>query len=251
MLKKISVTFSTVIALLLCGSSAARAQVTPPTPSFAFIAPGWTNPPNTIDMTQFWAPAGLPETGINTYLSGGPLPGNTTWERFDPLSPFYQVWFGTYVVQHFAFASEWDHRKVEVTDIPNSIARVMELAVIDQIAWLTGFRDPAPLAQIVPETVHVVPVSNGYFAITADMLSHSDVGNPVPFPFVPPPSPLVGAYDPVTLDTFLAFKYDAKRGVLLIVYASGTKWVVQGVTHHTPFFVSREQISMILGTQFE
>lgn len=243
--------FVAVATLSVCVlfSTLGRAQ-TPPVADFNFIAPGWTTPVNTIDMGQFWHPAGLQESGINYYLAGGPLSGATTWERFDPLSPRYQAWTGAYVVTNFQFANEWTKSNLQVSDIPNSISRVLELGVIDQLAWLTGFEDPAPLAQVIPSTVHTVKDSNGFFTVVALMNSHSDVGANVPFPFVPPPSPLVQPFAPVVLEIFLTFKYDPSHNVFLVAYASGTRWLVQGVPHQTPLFVFGEQAEMLSHLQF-
>jgi hypothetical protein len=224
-------------------------------PHFDFLAPGWLAP-QTIDMTPFWSAAGLPETGTNHYSLGAPASSSSPfWERFDPESPLYDAWFGTYVVDDFQFASEWDRPVVRVDDIPNSIQRVIALATVDQIAWLTGFGDPHPEAAMDPSSVVVLPAANGYFLVLGRMASDSDVGGTLPdLPFYPPYSTVaaeVGPYAKVTLTTAALFKYLPSRGELVIVYSSGTEWTtLDGRPHATPPLVTAEQFAMMAGTTF-
>jgi hypothetical protein len=242
----------TFTPLALTPSAARAADLVP---SFGFIAPGWL-PPQTISMTPFWSAAGLPETGTNYYSAGAPgSPSTPFWERFDPSSPLYQAWFGAYVVDNFQFANEWNHAVVSVHDIPNSVQRVLALAAVDQIAWLTGFQDPQPLAAPIPSSLVVVPAANGYFLAYLQVRSHSDVGGTIPsFPFYPPYatlSSMVAAYAEVTLSAAILFKYISSKNELVIVYSSGTQWTtLDGASHSTPPSVMGMQLAMMADTTF-
>jgi hypothetical protein len=177
------------------------------------------------------------------------------WERFDPSSPLYQVWFGAYVVDNFQFADEWNHAVVTVDDIPNSVQRVLALGSVDQVAWLTGFQDPHPLAAPVPSSVIVVPMANGYFLAHLQIQTHSDVGGTIPsFPFYPPyatRSSMVSAYANVTLNAMLLFKYLSSKNELVIIYASGTQWTtLDGASHSTPTSVTALHLAMMAATSF-
>ena len=239
-------------SLVLAPSPAQAADLVP---SFGFVPPTWLTP-LAFPMTAFWGAAGLPEQGINYYSAGAPAsPSSPYWERFDPGSPLYEAWFGTYVVDDFQFASEWDHPQVRVADIPNSIQRVLALATVDQIAWLTAYQDPHPYAEVVPSTLVVLPAANGYFYGAALMKSHSDVGGTIPdFPWYPPSSAHaseVAPYADVTLTTSYLFKYLPDAHELVIVYSSGTIWkTLDGGLHATPPRVSATQLAMMLGTSF-
>jgi hypothetical protein len=250
-------TRATAVAILLAPLALApsKALAADAVPHFGFIAPGWLAP-QSIDMTPFWSAAGLPETGTNYYAAGAPASSSSPlWERFDPTSPLYQAWFGAYVVDDFQFASEWSHPHVRVADIPNSIQRVIALASVDQIAWLTGYEDPHPEAAVDPSSVVVVPAADGYFLVLARMATDSDVGAEVaPFPWTQPESAVaseVSPYAKVTLTTAAAFKYLPSRGELVIVYWSGTEWTtLDGARHATPAFVTLEQFTMMARTTF-
>jgi hypothetical protein len=242
----------TLLVLVLAPSGARAADRVP---RFGFIAPGWLQPLN-ISMTPFWSAAGLPETGTNYYSAGAPAsPSTPFWERFDPSSRLYQAWFGTYVVDNFQFASEWNHPIVSVEDIPNSVQRVFALATIDQVAWLTGFQDPHPSAALVSSSVVVVPMANGYFLAYGQIQSHSDVGGTIPsFPFYPPyatRSSMVSTYANVTLNATLLFKCISSTSELVIIYSSATQWTtLDGVSHSTPPSVTAMQLAMMAATSF-
>ena len=224
-------------------------------PDFNYVAPGWLQPLN-ISMTPFWSAAGLPETGTNYYSAGAPAsPSSPGWERFNPSSPLYQAWFGAYVVDDFQFASEWNRPVVRVQDIPNSIQRVLALATVDQLAWLTGYQDPNPTASVVPSSVVVLPAADGYFFVSTQMQTHSDVGGTIPqFPWYPAYSTYsssVAPYANVTLNTACLFKYIPSSGELVVIYSSGTQWtMLDGAKHSTPPYVSAEQFAMMLATTF-
>jgi hypothetical protein len=253
-MKPFGCAFAAALSFASIALAPSESQAADLVPSFGFIAPGWL-PPLTISMTPFWSAAGLPETGTNYYSAAAPASASTPfWERFDPFSPLYEAWFGTYVVDNFQFADEW-HHATSAHDIPNSIQRVLTLASVDQIAWLTGFQDPHPLATIVPSSVVVAPATGGSFLMHAQIQSHSDVGGTIPsFPFYPPFSTSSSNVDPyadVTLSATFLFKYVPSQNELVIVYSSGTQWTtLDGVSHTTPLSVTAEQLAMMAATTF-
>ncbi len=243
----VALAFSSLVLI----PTAARADDLVPT--FDFIAPGWLQPLST-SMTPFWSAAGLPETGTNYYSSGAASSSSPYWERFDPSSPLYQAWFGTYVVDDFQFASEWNHPVVRVQDIPNSVQRVAALATVDQIAWLAGYQDPTPYASVEPSSIVVVPAADGYFFLSMQMNTHSDVGGSIPeFPWYPPYATNASSVDPyasVTANSVALFKFIPSKNELVVIYASAAQWTtLDGAKHATPPWVSAEQLAMMLSTK--
>lgn len=229
------------------------------------LSPGWNRPAFTIDMTQFWQPAGLPDTGTNFYTTGAPLPGSTVWERFDPLSPFYQAWFGAYVVGDFPAASEWSPEPRDADDIPQTIANLEAITVVDQIAWLSGFGDPHPHAEVDRSSVRVCRIRDGFFRLRMRIATDSDVGDgqllgaggaPVPsLPFYPPFSQratLVTPYAPVRYDAVILFRFDRASNTFLVIYESSAHWTLRdGSEHRTSDEVADEQAEMLAETAFQ
>lgn len=217
------------------------------TPNFHYIAPDWTEP-QSISMDHAWASAGLTERGTNHFIVGAPsLSTSPVWSRFDPLSPLYQAWVGAYVVSDFQYANEWTKPYLAVTDIPDSVQRVLTLATVDQLAWLTAYGDPSPKADVVPSSVAVMPIVSNYFGIYCRMESHSDVGAPtLPYPWYPPPSNEVDPFAPITLHSTAIFKYikDAER--LVVAYSAGVEWHTKGKVHHsTPVNIYVQQALLL------
>jgi hypothetical protein len=222
--------------LVMCAVGVARQAAADVVPQFNYLAPGWL-PLQTISLTPFWSAAGLPETGTNYYSLGAPLPGSPYWERFDPNSPYYQAWFGAYVVGNFQFASEWEKPNLQPSDISQSVARVEALSVVDQDAWLEGYGNTAPNTQVVPNSTVVVPAGNGFFRVFYTLTSESDVGGTIPqYPFYPPystASNLVPPYQPVVIEATLLLKYLPVEKELIVIYASNTTWKLKDGSFHT------------------
>jgi hypothetical protein len=238
-----------IMTLALTLSSPARAL----TPDFDYIARGWINPPNTVNMAPYWGAFGLQDQGTNYYTSGAPVAPSLYWERFNPESPLYQAWFGCYVVSDFPFASEWSKPNLTSDDIPNTIANVQQLVTIDQFVWLAAYGDPSPLALIDPNSVFVLPAGDGYFLLYATMATHSDVGSPTGiYPWHPPysaHSDEVAAFAPVTYAAVARFKYFPSPDRLVVVYASSAAWAtLDGTRHFTPPMVAAQQLEMVYST---
>lgn len=246
----------TSFAVLFCAwAISANALAADLVPHFGLIAPGFA-PIQTIDMSQFWGPAGLPETGINYYTSGGPKAGSTNWERFNPQSPYYQVWFGAYVIDHFSAAWEWSQPNLKVSDIPNTIQRLIVLSSIDQIAWLTGFGDPHPNASAQLQSVEVIQTGPRKFTMYLRYDTDSDLGFPGPlFGFYPGYTPFANLVDPnapVVYEAIVRFTFDDAHQNMLVQYASNCHWSLKdGTKKRTPLEVELQQGLMTLATTFQ
>jgi hypothetical protein len=241
--------------LVLAWSVSSGALAADLVPQFGYLAPGFVSI-QTINMAQFWGPAGLPETGTNYYTSGAPKAGSTDWERFDPLSPYYQVWSGAYVIDNFSAASEWNSPDPAVSDIPNTIQRLILLASVDQIAWLTGFGDPHPKASPEPKSVEVVKDSPRNFTLYVRYDTDSDLGSPNPlFGFYPGYSSfanLVAPNAPVLYEAIVKFTYDEAHQNMLVRYSSNCHWSFNdGARAVTPLEIEVQQGLMMLATTFK
>lgn len=118
------------------------------------------------DMTPIWRKCGINATGLNYYTIGNIEKGIST--RYDYTSPYYQAWFGGYIV---SFA---DKKRMSINDH-------FMLAETDQESWLKLFGDSDPMCKAVLSSVTQlggIEIS-GYKAqiFQGSMLSHTDVGN--------------------------------------------------------------------------
>ena len=216
------------------------------TPSYGYIAPGWT-PPQVQDLTAFWRAAGLQESGFTSYSVGGPPAGSPYFERFDPTGATYQDFFGTYVIDDFKYAGDWlnpdgtARTDMQPCDVTRSAEELVALAVADQEAWLAfysgQFGGPVATA-LVPGTLAVLPAGGGTFLVTFALSSYSDLGAPAPpAPFVPPYglyASLVPAWQPVTLAVAGLVHYDAPHAEMLVVYGNATGYLISGQPQVTP-----------------
>lgn len=251
------------LAVLTLWAASARATIQP----VFNLEEGWNNPNLQITMDPFWEAFGLPDRGTNFYTTGAPDAGSQIWDRFDPHSPFYQAWFGSYVVSDFPAPQEWPaHCPAE---IPLSIANVQAITQVDQLAWLHGFGDPAPQADF-GETQVFGPDGAGFFLMVATIYTHSDLGGGqllgpggVPVPSLPFYPIVGGAFDPAAFDVPSAyapvqyvaeirFKYDVPSAMFLVIYASQAAWsLADGTRHETSSEVAFGQVEMLLGTTFQ
>ncbi len=245
---------SIVAAIILL--STLNAYATELVPKFNYVSSDFFNPMK-VQLDVAWAEFGLQERGMNYYSSGAPLDGSPIWQRFNPNGDTYQTWFGAYVISNFQYASEWTgHRHPRVKDISNSVNRVIELAIIDQIVWQRAYGDPNPAVTLVPGSVQVVPFLDGYFAVHCKLLAHSDTGDKVqiPYPWYPDwttYSSVIDPYAPITIDCFVLFKYLPEADRLVVIYSSGTEWsTADGVQHKTPSNIRIQQLLMTLNVRF-
>lgn len=136
----------------------------------------WINSYMLFDMTSVWKNFGIDAVGVN-YFTMGHLKNNIS-SRFVVESPYYQSWFGTYLVR-FNEERDW------------SINDHFRLAEADQKEWLKMYGDQNPIAKIDFESAMKVKTLkiSGYNAdlYKGDIRSHSDVGKggrKLMFPFL-------------------------------------------------------------------
>jgi hypothetical protein len=195
-----------LFGISLSGSNAqAQAVSGDLVPQFNYLPARWL-PVQMFQMDPIWNAFGFPECGLNYYTLGGPKDGSTLyWERFNPNSPTYQVFMGTYVVNHFQFAAEWDKPRLKPADIAQSVQRVINLNIADYFAWNSAYGAPTNTA-VVPGSLKVLKGDNGWFNIFVLVNTYSDLGADYPwFPWVPPYTlyqDLVEPYQPVTLEVW-------------------------------------------------
>lgn len=132
---------------------------------FNALSPNWINSQMIFDMTGVWRNFGIDARGIN-YFTVGQIENNIS-TRFSPQSPYYQSWFGGYLVQ-FSENRQW------------SIDDHFSLAIADQKQWLSLYKDPQPFAKVMNESVKKLQsikingkTANLYQGI---IQSHTDVG---------------------------------------------------------------------------
>jgi hypothetical protein len=240
-----------IFALILCSTAVQAADLIP---RYGYIAPGWLQPLS-IDMGQFWGPAGFPERGTNYYSTGAPKDASTPyWERFNPVSPYYQTWFGTYVINHFQYASEWSKPNLQPSDIQNSVQRLMALSAVDGLVWNTGYGDPAPQATVIPASVRVTREPNGVFRLYYQIQVHSDVGGTIAqFPWYPPYSSisnLVTPYAPMLAEVQALLKFNQQHQNMVFVYSSNAIYQLRdGTSKFTPTWVGWDQAAMTVATR--
>lgn len=108
-----------------------------------WFAPGMTPGLFVSPMNSIWRSRGFTADGINYWTIGWMDPksrlGAST--RFDPLSTFYQAWFGIYLAHSSSFIVSSGSRHYPVPVIGR-------LAELDQAAWLRLYGDPHPEASI-------------------------------------------------------------------------------------------------------
>ena len=126
---------------------------------------GWIQGYSVFDMTPVWKKAGLSAVGVTKFTIGNIQNGIST--RFDPLSPYYQAWFGGYVVK-FDNPYKW------------TIVDHFKLGEEDQNEWLRLYGDTNPLASVESKNVQLlskVKIQNFKATIyRGGGWSHTDVG---------------------------------------------------------------------------
>jgi hypothetical protein len=126
----------------------------------------WINSCVLVEMSSVWKKFGLEAIGLNYFTIG--LPARNLSSRFIPESPYFQSWFGAYLVK-FDESREW-----QINDH-------FRLAVADQIEWLKMYGDPNPKAIIDFDNIsHLgkIDLPNNYKAnlFKGFIKSHVDVG---------------------------------------------------------------------------
>ncbi len=244
------------------------------TPKFGYIAPGWL-PVQQFDLSAVWQAFGKTESGVSYYSLGAPANANTTyWERFDPNGDTYEAFFGAYVITSgFPYGNEWtlngqQNPHLTPSDIPNSVNELISLGLVDQFAWLeyynTQFGGPNPFPNPTSvSNVHVLPAPNGFFLVTFEVSTFSDLGasgqqllstNP-PSVWVPPYenfASVVPQWQPITAIAAVFIKYDVAHQNFVAIYTSGTKYSLSdGTQKATPLSTAVQLALMASQTTFQ
>jgi hypothetical protein len=236
---------------------APKAQAADLAPSFGYLAPGWL-PVQSFDLSGVWGAFGFQETGVSYYSVGGPANAETAyWERFDPLGTTYEAFFGAYVIQHFKYASEW-HSGMTAAEVQDSANELVALGNVDQFAWLSFYDAPfgGPTgSSMVPGSMHIAPAANGFFLVTFEVNTFSDLGSGTPpAPFVPPYGLYmtdVPAFQPIVAEAFVLITYDAPSGDFLAIYGSGANYhLSDGEDKNTPLSTLVQIGAMMAATTF-
>jgi hypothetical protein len=140
---------------------------------FSHIPPGWIAGLHPIDPTESWQNAGLPVSGVRYSTIGALIEGTRTSARFWPTSPFYQAWLGGYL-----FHSQPDYGLAP--DGSPDLETLMQVVVVDQIAWLKNYNCPEPRLALKPDSFRIVEttIHQDYPAwlLSGSVLSNSDIG---------------------------------------------------------------------------
>lgn len=113
------------------------------------LKPHWIPSIMTYDMTPVWQKDNLDVCGVNYFTIGAIQNGMS--ERFNADSPYYQAWFGGYLVK-FANTKPW------------TIAKHYDLTVSDQKNWLRVYGDKKPYVAVdTPKSKVIGDITiNGY-----------------------------------------------------------------------------------------
>lgn len=244
-----------------CDSTASA----PPAPTFAWVDEprfsGW-NAPLVFDLTAYLPSFGLHDTLVNYYAEGAPAPGDVAWSRFDPRSPFYQAWVGTYLASDLPddVAAEWAGCPRDADDVQATADHVITLTIADQDIWNLAYADSS-LATALASTpavreVHGVDriLDRPTFEVSFDLDARSDVGDAAPpFPWYPAWSEVAGDVDPYApVELHAAASFTVTGGALVVNYrASARWWTLDGEPHETPAWAVQQQRAMLRRVTFE
>jgi hypothetical protein len=237
----------------------------PPAPTFEWVDEprfsGW-NAPLVFDLTPYLPWLGLHDSLVNYYAEGAPAPGDVVWSRFDPRSPFYQAWVGTYLAGNLpdAVTAEWVGCPRDAGDVQATADHVIALAIADQDIWNLAYGESSLTTALAStpavRELHGVDriLDRPTFEVSFDLDARSDVGDAAPpFPWYPAWSTVgddVDPYAPVELHAAVSFTVTG--GELVANYrASARWWTRDGEEHETPAWAIAQQRAMLRRVTFE
>ena len=188
------------------------------------------------DMDDIWQSLSL--KGVNYYSVGKPRPGSGYAQRSDFQSPYYQAWFGTYVID----------AKNQLFDFPNDeinnasgqvIEKLLSIGVLDQSSWLFAMKDPEGFksTSIINsgekwKVREMVMDGQPAHMIEFSMNSHSDLtdstGDLINFIGMPDIKTWQGKlkpYHPITIKGFYIYWYNKNDKTLKIIYGTGCSYM--------------------------
>ncbi len=232
-----------VASLLVgCGSD----ETSPPVrigledPAFNYISDDWIPRYNKMNMNGIWQSEGIDRQGFNYYFLPKAVAPNTCSERFNPVSKYFQSWFGAYTVV--------DNQDGVYAVVNNDllVVDIIRLAIADQRAWLKNFAGMSTpyvaLDSSVETTKEDVTIdgSKGW-KITGRLVSNADVGenNLTVVPEIVRIDKLlwenhVDSYQQIYLDVVAYVWYAPENGELNVAYFNGVEFTDKnGVKHVT------------------
>lgn len=134
------------------------------------LKPHWIDATMIFDMASVWHRFGLDAIGVNYFTIGSVKNGLST--RYDATSPYYQSWFGGYIVR-FSNPREW------------SLNDHFELGVADQKNWLKLYGISNPFVEVQKGSIKnrgMIKISGKVGKLyEANIRSNTDVGDAKPF----------------------------------------------------------------------
>lgn len=202
------------------------------------LSPHWINSIMPYDMTPVWKRDGMDASGVNYFTVGAIKNGMS--ERFNPNSPYYQSWFGGYIVK-FVNPKKWtlhDH---------------YELAVSDQKNWLRKFGNTNPYLEIDSDrTKELGSLSiSGYEGklYEGGIWSDTDVGErnkTIPFFSKRWEEPsLLNSYQNIYLYGYIAI-IEITPNVKAVLYANGAKYKDTKGKNHDTFLEIKSEIKQLM-----
>lgn len=187
------------------------------------------------DMDKIWQSISL--KGVNYYSMGEPKQDSNYSQRSDHKSPYYQAWFGTYVIDAKNQLFDFSNEEINTGSI-KVIDKLLDIAVLDQSSWLYAMKDPGgftstsvinPDQKIEPKEI-VIDKHQAHL-IEFSMNSHSDLtdssGGLINFIGMPGEKSWQGnlkAYHPIVIKGFYIYWYDKNDKTLKIIYGAGCSY---------------------------
>lgn len=207
--------------------------------SFRTMPKNWIQQPNRQSMNAIWSGEGMNVKGENYYYLPAPIEGKTFSQRFDPTSPYFQSWFGIYVVK------DNESKRFAFADGRLDGNALFQLAVADQRAWLRNVAglDTPVVAVDTSFPIAVVKVSvagQDAWKLTGRVRSNVDVGEKNvrvgrPDVLLIPSiswSEYIGSYASVTLDVVAYVLYNSDKKETYVIYYNGIDFIDKKGQHH-------------------
>ena len=199
-------------------------------PNFQYIGPNWIQQYNKISMRSIWLEHGINQDGYSYYFLPKSMAPNTCSERFNPLSKYFQSWFGFYRI----LGNSNGIYAIQNNEL--DAMKIIELGIADQEAWLhnfAGLNNPVvSIDSTIPVTVDNVLIDQqSGWKISGRLISNIDVGenNNQNVPDIVKISEsvwqgIVGSYQSAYLDMVLYVWYTHENNELNVAYFNGTEF---------------------------
>jgi hypothetical protein len=187
------------------------------------------------DMNEIWQSISL--KGVNYYSLGEPQKDSNYSQRSDCKSPYYQAWFGTYIIDAKNQLFDFPNEDINAGDI-KLITKLLDIGALDQSSWLYAMKDPNGFAStflIIPkrkiDAKEITIDGQPAHIIEFSMNSHSDLtdstGGLINFIGMPDKKNWVGnlqANHHITINGFYIYWYNKEDKTLKIIYGTGCSY---------------------------